>query len=423
MTPPRIVAAHAEKSQPSHARIESWLVSVIVHTLALVILGLWVLPGLSARVGESLHVRLLSSMNEAVEFSVLPLPNDSSAENPHSEVVEALATVRDPLQPILSPVATAASLPMGDRSLDRSLTSLLRPSGGQAAMNVRPLNVTKMQTPRSASSAGDAIRQADGVADAVGMVTGSIGEELEKGDTLVVWLLDASISLEAHRETMARRAETFYESIGGLTTRQSSGLRNRLYNSVVAFGERSFEVLRPTPVGAKAIHAIRNVPRDTTGTENVMAALGFAVELYRTRRHRDERMIFVVLTDEAGDDSMLLESSIKKCRDAQVAVHVISATSVLGIRQGIQHCVIKQNDVNYSFWLDVKKGPESLFPQRFYVPYWHESTLPPWKSGNAYAVENAQWFGGPYRERVLSGFGPYALTRLALADRRDDHVI
>ena len=411
MNPPRIVTAGARR--PLHARIESWLVSVIVHTFALLILGLWVLPGVSGRVGESLQFRIASTTTPAVELTVLKSPDRSADARSESDVADRLATVSHPPQPILAAVTTDAFVPTGDQPLDGSLTALLRPNGVRATTHLRTFDVIRTRMPRSASDPANAIRQADGISDAVGMVTDSIGEELARGDTLIVWLLDASISLELHRETMARRAAAFYKSIGGLTTRDS-GSRNLLFSSVVGFGERAFEVLRPTPVGAKAICAIGNVPRDTTGTENVMAGIRFAVRLYRTTRHRDERMIVVVLTDEAGDDTRILESSIQECRDAQVAVHVISATSVLGIQQGIQHCVIKQNDVDYSFWLDVKKGPESLLPQRFYVPYWHESTLPPWKSGNAHAVENSPWYGGPYRERVLSGFGPYALTRLAL---------
>jgi len=47
------------------------------------------------------------------------------------------------------------------------------------------------------------------------------------------------------------------------------------------------------------------------------------------------------------------------------------------------------------------------------LPYWHELSLPAWKAKVRPAV-SLPWYGSEYREGVLSGFGPYTLTRLAL---------
>ena len=407
-----ITTATEESKQKPVVLIESWLVSVIIHTIVLLALGLWALPKAAGHITESLKARFDTRRHETLEFSVpaaFDLPNPST--EPDQQLVEVEAS-RPQRFDVVRPDSQS------ELTIGSALTSLLRPTRDAAMTSLIRPTVGMSGPIRSISASTDGVRQAAGVADATGMVAESIRSELAKGDTLVVWLLDSSVSLEVHRATLAKRAAEFYESIGGMTNSQPADDadedRYRLFSSVIGFGEHSREVLTPTPVGSKAIRAIRNVPRDTTGTENVMKGIEYAIKLYRDKRHRHERLMIVVLTDEAGDDTVMLESSIKKCREARVAVHVMAATSVMGIENGIQHCVINQKGVNYSFWLDVKKGPESLYAQRFYLPYWHESTLPPWRNGGAQAVENAEWYGGPYRERVLSGFGPYALTRLAL---------
>jgi hypothetical protein len=93
---------------------------------------------------------------------------------------------------------------------------------------------------------------------------------------------------------------------------------------------------------------------------------------------------------------------------------VIGPTAAMGMRQGWQHHAIRQNNVSYSFWLAVNRGPETPLPERVLLPYWHQTSLPSWEQTGARGIEDGKWYGGAYRERLLSGFGPYALTRLAL---------
>jgi len=40
--------------------------------------------------------------------------------------------------------------------------------------------------------------------------------------------------------------------------------------------------------------------------------------------------------------------------------------------------------------------------------------LPPWVSNGAQIAKGMPWYGGPHREGLLSGIGPFALTRLAM---------
>jgi hypothetical protein len=66
--------------------------------------------------------------------------------------------------------------------------------------------------------------------------------------------------------------------------------------------------------------------------------------------------------------------------------------------------------------LPIERGPDTALPQRLHLPYWYETGLPAWLPGPfAGAGGLPPWLGGPQLERLSSGFGPYGLTRLALA--------
>ena len=276
---------------------------------------------------------------------------------------------------------------------------------------------TTLSTNRISSDLSQ-MRRADGVASAADVVTGAIRRELEQGDTLVVWLLDASISLHENRELLSKKAESFYKSIDAFNTSgEQYGGDHTLLSSVVSFGRSWNEIMRPTRMGAKAIEKMTEVPIDRSGIENVMAAVNGTVRLYRERRHRNDRLVLVILTDESGDDVTNLEQTIELCREEGVVVHVVGPSAVMGCQKGSQLCQIPQGNRTYPFWLIVNKGPETSLPERFLLPYWHESSVPPWQQDGATAGQSA-WYGGSYRERLPSGFGPYAADPSGSANRR-----
>ncbi len=105
------------------------------------------------------------------------------------------------------------------------------------------------------------------------------------------------------RTTLEKGRRSFYKSIDAFNTsgEQYSG-DHTLLSSVVSFGRSWNEIMRPTRMGAKAIEKMTEVPIDRSGIENVMAAVNGTIRLYRDRRHRNDRLVLVILTDESGDD-------------------------------------------------------------------------------------------------------------------------
>lgn len=262
-------------------------------------------------------------------------------------------------------------------------------------------------------AAGDANQAVDNVLK-------GIQGELDKGDVLVCWLIDASLSLADDRQVIATRVEPFFRKIEAQDPKKS----HRLLNSVVGFSDTTWEVIKPTNFSSQIVEAIRNLPLATSGVENVMSAVDQCVEQYG--RKWKGGFVIVVWTDESGDDILYLEQVIQKCKRRGVLVSVVGPTAVLGSEQGRHHWVDK--GTGYAFLLPIKRGPDTSIPERLLLPYWHDSPLAPWIQNGVIAASGTPWYGGPHREGLLSGVGPYALTRLALEtggtftllDRKED---
>ncbi|WP_372721748.1 vWA domain-containing protein [Novipirellula sp.] len=398
-------------------QLQPWFLSIVLHTLLLLALGLWVFDHLSGDAGHRIWATYPADDSAMADFTVASV----SAYDPTVAASMTPAAVLE--QPVAAPLDTPPDLSPLD-ALDMSNP----PSASLASMElftrsdvwgeeVRAGEAKKKLSNLTREASGaDKLIAAAGIGEAGEVVTGVIRSELEQGNTLIVWLFDASASLTHKRSQMADHAESFYKSIEAFNTkrRDKAENENTLFSSVIAFGQNWREILRPTHVGARAISAMTKVPIDTSGDENVMSAVTQAVQLYREQRKRQERIMIVILTDESGDDTLRLEDTIEYCRSAGVAVHVIGPNAVMGCERGSQLCHIPSGGREYAFWLPVKKGPETSLPERFLVPYWHESSLPLWQQSGASVAANTPWYGGPYRERLHSGFGPFALTRLAL---------
>lgn len=282
--------------------------------------------------------------------------------------------------------------------------------GGAGGSNLRavtaltPLGTGGGGVQRSSARHGG-VGRAGSVGDAVGGVLAGIKGALEEGDLLVVWLIDESISLKDDRQQIAERIEPFFAEI-----ERRSKNAYKLMNAVVGFGAMTHEIVEPTLFSVKIPKAIRNLPIDSTGKEFVMTAVDAVVQRYGKKWQGG--MLIVLWTDESGDDILKLEETIRMCRKRHIVVRVIGPTAVLGSDRGTHHYVDPSS--GFAFRLPIKRGPDTVLPEKLWLPYWHDAALPPWVSNGATVAAGMPWYGGPHREGLLSGIGPYALTRLSL---------
>lgn len=318
---------------------------------------------------------IVSTFHAAEEETALIEPELAPAEvseepddSPLAATVESIASLIDDE----SLLASVAEPEMLDAPLD--LPDLLPETSGAE------LNEVVVRT----GSVGVEVREVEGAVD---RLTDEIITQLEDHKLLVVWLMDASISLVPDRSDVAERLTRIYQEIEGL-----GGVKedDALHSAVVAFGERTREMAAPTDDAAAIVNAIRAVPTDESGIENVFTAVQECVVRYqRARNSEHRRMLVIVWTDESGNDATHLEDAVRFCRNNVVPVYIVGPSSMFGKEQGT---ISYRHTDGKVYQLPVDRGPDSVREERPHLPY---------------------WFDGPQYDSLLSGLGPFALTRLA----------
>ena len=243
-----------------------------------------------------------------------------------------------------------------------------------------------------------------GAAGAVDRITFEILQMMEERPTLVVWLFDQSGSLNRQRQEIRDRFDRIYDELGiaeknGAKVFKAHKNDEPLLTSVIGFGSNvTLYTEEPTEDLGEIKSVVDNIQVDGTGEEKVFTAIASAADQYKSlRRTRggngpQRNVMFVVVTDERGDDSALLENSIGSCRKWGIPVYVIGVPAPFGR----EHTLVKYVDPDPKYdqtpqWAQVDQGPETILPERVQVGF----------TGNFES------------EPVIdSGFGPYALTRL-----------
>ncbi len=228
-----------------------------------------------------------------------------------------------------------------------------------------------------------------GVEGALDRIALEINQSLKERQTLVIFVLDASLSMESKREAIAERIDTIYGQLDNL------GGTAGLHTVVASFGETS-NLHTQTPVQDPKLisEAVRAVQNDESGKENVFGTLAQVIEQFKMFGRHDgrwNRLVFII-TDERGDDAdFLLEQAIDECLRFNFRCFVAGHAAIFGQQHGfVQYTYPEDGFVDY---LPCDQGPETAFPQAL--------QLPVFGSGEDFRLQ-----------RMSAGYGPYALTRL-----------
>lgn len=277
------------------------------------------------------------------------------------------------------------------------------PKGAGASLELAKVDVsqasraavpTASMLGQTVSIKGNGAEYADGVDGAVDRIAEEVLRRLEKGRTLVIWAFDASGSLLVERERLSKHIETVYSHITQLNG-QELGDDGGLLTAVVAFGEnRKAMTTAPTADKNAIVEAINAVPLDTSGVETTFGTVADIVR--RWGRYKDSKghvyhPMIIVVTDEVGDDESRLEEAIDVASRAKVPVYVLGSQALFGRVQGFMDYTDPKTKQVFRH-IPVRQGPESVALEQIKLPFWY--------SGYQY-------------DTLDSGFGPYALSRLA----------
>jgi len=171
----------------------------------------------------------------------------------------------------------------------------------------------------------------------------------------VLWLFDASLSLSYQRQYIRDRVDKI------LTELEFS--RNQSYelsHSIFSFGSSHNKLCDPTADSTILKNAISSIILDLSGTENTFQTIYLLANEYAKK---DPRLMFIVFTDEVGDDVDWLDKASKICRQKGASVYVVGSPAPFGKSKA----QFKYVDPDPNFdqrerWVEIQQGPETLFP-------------------------------------------------------------
>ena len=229
---------------------------------------------------------------------------------------------------------------------------------------------------------------------AVRRINAAVRASLEVGPTLVVWIIDRTPSASKIVTDGTLAAKSMYDSP---EIRQATiGEDQNLLTAVVMFDEQvEFKLDPPVSDWQKAKAAFDQVTIAETGKEMTFAAIQQALDKYLPMRTQDRReLIFVVFTDEAGDDADKVDTLADTFKKNAIPVYVIGSPAPWG--QTNPYIAAGAKPLGPTDDTFPTHGPESILSERVNIQMW----------GNQYGSREDL-------SLVDSGFGPFALERLA----------
>ena len=213
-------------------------------------------------------------------------------------------------------------------------------------------------------------------------VTSLLKDSIDYGPTLAVWVIDESKSARGLVQTVSSMIQQPYGNLKSSTDAQ------RFLTAVCTFGgQLHFPVDTPSPDPSSLIGAINAMPEDATGKEMVFTAVAEALKKYTRYRTEDRReVIFLIVTDEAGDDQSLVDALIEEPRRNSIPMYVLGVPAPFGRAAALDAAVENAADTT-----SIRQGPESRYKEHVELGFW----------------------GGMNDFRMMdSGFGPFALEKL-----------
>lgn len=382
--------------------------SLLIHALVLLALALWMLPILSKGqdvvpidagfMPESAEARQELS-RESVEFRAADSSSQlnevltqAATQVPQPPTVSTPAGVNAPQAPRLLP----PRVPTVDRLSDEDLAAEL-----PIMMSAMPMHLHRGQT---------RVEEAEDTAAIARTLNGDLMSIARDGDAMIVWMLDQSLSMQLDMKVLATQLLTTLQEIEKDKT-------SNMQHFVVAFGDGATVFQNATDRGTQVASAIYNLPPDPSGVENTFQSVEWCIDnlfnATRWLRGKPRQRLLVIWTDESGDDYLRLEHTIQRCLQANVRVDIIGPSAVLGAQTG--YTAYPHPADGRTYYLPVHRGPDSSFPQKLALGYWHRGVPAGYDESfrGPYQGLSPRWQGGTNMVSMLSGFSPYALTRLA----------
>ncbi len=201
-------------------------------------------------------------------------------------------------------------------------------------------------------------------AAAIERVLAVIRDSVAFAPTTVVWYLDISPSAMNWGSELHADVRRFYaETAPGLNAKQS----DRLMTGIVTLGQAVEFPVKLTSDPQAVVAALDAIRMDSSGREVTFDALEQGLAAYLPERIRNGReVLFVVITDEAGDDWDRVENLLEPTRKYALPVYVVGVPAPFGRRAALDFSVeaeggasMKGTQAGGGHWQPILQGPES----------------------------------------------------------------
>ncbi|MCH7990404.1 MAG: VWA domain-containing protein, partial [Planctomycetes bacterium] len=242
---------------------------------------------------------------------------------------------------------------------------------------------------------GESAHVVEGYGPAMSQLAQEVMRLMRTQRVLIVWLFDESESMKDDQKEIRQQFHKIYEDLRLVQTKaakQDKRLRKKdiLMTSIIGYGNGIHPLTpRPTSDIEEIRTAIDKIAIDESGKENLCTAISATVDQYgKMAKGQKQKLVIVVVTDESGDDGIMVEQALDKAKRADASIFILGRESVFGYP--FARVRWKDPKYNLTFWLTINRGPETPYP------------------------ECLQWNGLRARWDVHNaGFGPYEQVRLA----------
>lgn len=384
-----------------------FLISLVVHCTLILLFASIVFPILGSQDGVNTVVQIDTEFNAAVETDVSS-SNLALADLSQSQSATNSLSANSASEIPNSTQEWKSDVNFSESSITPRSSSIARVDIPEQEL-LTEIEVPMRYMPFHQHRGETRLSKAEGVGEISGNLTGDLEGMAGDGDAIVVWLLDQSLSMQKDMDQLA-------EGLLGTFKNIEEDKSSKMLHYVVAFGDNANVVQDATIKSYVAAKAIYNVPPNPSGIENTFQAVEWCVDnLFNARkwkRFKERQKLLVIWTDESGDDYLRLEQTIQKCLNSNVRVDIIGPSAVLGAQTGYT-AYLHPNDGRV-YQLPVHRGPDSAFPQKLNLGYWYRGVPQSYNETfqGPYPGTSPLWHGGSNLGSLLSGFSPYALTRL-----------
>ena len=356
----------------------AWVVSLGIHMMILMVLSTVVYYPPTNLIKMALTTEMVSENVDPVVLDNVQVDTIGSA----GEVNLSTSSLSG------SPDRTEAV----QKEVEEKVTDQIAPVTVNVALADDVQEMTQSDLVQKVNNAGAASTESTGgTQGAIDRITFELLASLRERKTLVLWLFDASLSLKTRRDLIADRFENVYRQLEALDGASSKHLKT----AVATFGEKT-QILTPEAVDGiqDVVPLVRKIKNDESGKENTFAtAVTVGKKFQNFAANSGRKMIVIIVTDEKGDDApQYLEEAITLFRKPGTRVFVVGNSSPFGKEKGYVTWTYSAEEGGGSEDLPVDQGPETVFADSLRLPFF---------GVNGYDLD-----------RMSSGYGPYALTRL-----------